>query len=386
MSDVGDEIRLYAGTRARTWITRDGLQPQQLSAVAAAAGGPKGLGLIALDRWLFGEWLADHTAALDLVGASIGAWRMAAAAQRDPVAALTRLADTYIGPADLSSKPSRDELSGYMRRLGTACLPEQGAWPQWTAGRRLHVLTNQAGPALGARNDRLAFARAAAANARGRKHLASFLQRVIFTGGDVSNLGPQPLGHLRVPADAMGRLLLPAEAMSHLPIPADGLGHATCPLTPANLSDALQASGNLPLLCHPVTGIADAPPGCYWDGGLIDYHLAWPWTQYAGLVLYPHFRPGLIPGWLDKAMPWREWRVGQGNPALDNVLLVTPGPALLERLPGGKLPERQDFHRCKGDLQGLARRWRTAYQECERLAEAFARWVESPDPRVLRAL
>jgi hypothetical protein len=350
-------MTLYAGARVRDLIGQHGLQPAMLSAIAAAAGGPKGLGLIPLDRWLFGTWLREHTAPLELIGASIGAWRMTAAAQVDADARLKQLADTYIGPTPLTRRPSRTEVSRFMRKLATACLPEQGE-PRWAAGRRVQVLTARApGPVQG-RSEARHFARMGLANLYDRRALGGYLQRVVFHVD-----GARPL-----------------------PVPDDGLGATRCAATSANLADALQASGNLPLLCHPVRGIADAPDGHYWDGGLIDYHLAWPWQQFQGIVLYPHFRNRLVPGWLDKTLPWRHLRAGQHHPWLENVLLITPGPGLLARLPGNRLPERGDFDWCRGDMQALARRWRQAYQECDRLAEAFARWVEKPDPQQLRSL
>ena len=40
------------------------------------------------------------------------------------------------------------------------------------------------------------------------------------------------------------------------------------------------------------------------DGGIIDYHLHLPYHRAQGLVLYPHFIDRIVPGWLDKALPW----------------------------------------------------------------------------------
>lgn len=69
------------------------------------------------------------------------------------------------------------------------------------------------------------------------------------------------------------------------------------------LRDALLASGSIPLVLDAVTDIAGAPPGRYWDGGLVDYHLHLPYQREPDLVLYPHFADHIVPGWLDKAMP-----------------------------------------------------------------------------------
>ncbi|HCN87857.1 MAG TPA: lysophospholipase, partial [Oxalobacteraceae bacterium] len=76
-----------AGPKALEHIRRHGLRAQDIAVVPAAAGGPKGLILQSLDQWLFGHWLPSAPRERTLLGASIGAWRMAAACHADPVAA-----------------------------------------------------------------------------------------------------------------------------------------------------------------------------------------------------------------------------------------------------------------------------------------------------------
>ncbi|MGH8805907.1 MAG: phospholipase, partial [Polaromonas sp.] len=89
-------LRIYAGPQARRHIEQNGLQPQDIAVVPGAAGGPKGLILGPLDRFIFGDWLARTMQPVHLVGASIGAWRMATACLNDPVAAFARLEHDYI--------------------------------------------------------------------------------------------------------------------------------------------------------------------------------------------------------------------------------------------------------------------------------------------------
>ena len=67
-----------------------------------------------------------------------------------------------------------------------------------------------------------------------------------------------------------------------------------------------------------------------------------------------------------------------GRQWLDNVLIVAPSAALLARLPGGRLPDRRDFHRYGTDHDRRLRDWRQAIGECERLADAFAGFCEAP--------
>ena len=61
-----------------------------------AAGGPKGLALNGLDRYLFGRWLPRSAQTVHLLGASIGAWRLGAACLPDADRALADLAEDYV--------------------------------------------------------------------------------------------------------------------------------------------------------------------------------------------------------------------------------------------------------------------------------------------------
>ena len=89
-------LTLHAGPRARARLRDGPLRPSDVRVVPAAAGGPKGLVLNPLDRLLFGRWLAGSEHEVHLLGASIGAWRMACATLPDADAALGELAEDYI--------------------------------------------------------------------------------------------------------------------------------------------------------------------------------------------------------------------------------------------------------------------------------------------------
>ncbi len=299
-----------------------------------------------LDRWLFGEWLRDNPR-LELVGASIGAWRMAAASASDAARALSRVCDAYVNQV-YSERPSPEEVSAGCRDLARAALDGQPV-PAPRPGVTLSVLTARARGFLALRHSRAAFLRVAAANALGRARLGRYFERVVFEAG------------------LPGRLLAAA---------FDAFDLARVPLAPANAEGALLASGSIPLICSPVRDPADAPPGHYWDGGVIDYHLLLPFTRLPGLVFYPHFVPEVTPGWLDKQLPWR--RGARGHAWLDNVLLVAPSRALLARLPGGRLPDRHDFYRFGRDHAARRRAWKQAIAECERFADDVRAWLERP--------
>jgi hypothetical protein len=355
---------ILAGQHAAAHVRRHGLTPSDIGCVPAAAGGPKGLALMPLDHRLFGAggWLRDVP--LDLIGASIGAWRMVCAAQVDADSALQRLSEGYVAQR-YNRKPTPREVSDECRKLARAVLGESG-WPALRAQASVLVLTTRARGVLHADASRAAFARAALSNALSRAQLAAHMERVVFSHGT-----PHVL-HTETPAfDAFGLTLVP--------------------LTPANAEDALLASGSIPLVCAPVRDPAGAPRGDYWDGGLVDYHLLLPYDRAPHarpgdrkLVLYPHFVPYVTPGWLDKFLPWR--RRARGHAWLSNMLLIAPSPAFLAQLPNRKLPDRQDFYRYGLDHAGRERDWRRAIGECGRFADEVMEWLERPDPSVLQPL
>src|SRR3569833_3369941 len=88
-------LSIHAGPKALAHIREHGLRAQDIAIIPAAAGGPKGLKIQKLDQWLFGHWLPSAPRLRTLIGASVGAWRMAAACQADPAAAFQRLGDLY---------------------------------------------------------------------------------------------------------------------------------------------------------------------------------------------------------------------------------------------------------------------------------------------------
>jgi hypothetical protein len=352
-SDRHGVLAVRAGPRALAHLRERGLAPADIACVPAAAGGPKGLALLPLDRLLHGEWLS-RAPGVHFVGASIGAWRAAALASADPPAALGRLQHAYVRGQDYPPRPSPAQVGAAIRGIVRGLLDGHPVAPRPGVG--LDVLTSRARGALGGNDSRGAFARAAVGNAVSRRRLAAHLERVSFHAGAPSVL--------HEPFDAFGWIRVALEAR--------------------NAEDALQASGSIPIVCTPVRDIAGAPAGRYWDGGLIDYHLLLPYARLRGIVLYPHFVPHVTPGWLDKHLPWR--RVPRAHPWLDNVLVVAPSPAFLATLPNGRLPERNDFYRYGTDHARRIRDWERAIGECGRFAEAAMRWLADPIPEVVRPL
>lgn len=344
------DIRL--GAAARRHIAERGLSPGDITCMPAAAGGPKGLALLPFDRLFAREWL-PQTAQIELIGASIGAWRMAALAHADPLSALDRLQAAYVREQNYPHRPSTSQVASVCRGVARAVSRDTALPP---ADRiALSIITARARGPLAA-GTRRAFARAAIANTVARRRLAAHLQRVVFQAG----------------------------APSRLAVRDDPFGYETVPLTHINLEDALLASGSIPLICDPVRNIAGAPSGDYWDGGLIDYHLLLPYRELGGVVLYPHFVPWVTPGWLDKSLRWRARP--RDHAWLANVLLIAPSAAMLQRLPNGKLPDRSDFYHYGIDHAARIAVWERAIAECERFAEAALSWLTQPDLSLARPL
>ena len=362
-------LTIRAGRRARERIAREGFAAAMVDLVPGAAGGPKGLGLAGLDRAIFGEWLPSAPRVRHLVGASIGAWRFAAACCNDPARALAAFADAYTRqtyPRNADARFVTAAAREMLRELFAGREAEILASPAY----RLHVLAVRGRWPL-TRDSRLrtslGFGIAALANVLGRRHLARFIERTMF----VDARDPPPFGSeatLQAPA---GR-----------PIRFDAFHTHHVVLDARNLGEALLASASIPMVLQGVRDIPDAPPGIYWDGGIIDYHLHLPYHHAEGLVLYPHFTDRIVPGWLDKGMPWRRAR----GAWLDNVVLVSPSRAYLAALPGGKLPDRGDFRRFQGNDAARMASWRGAIAESDRLGEAFLAFTRSPDPARIEAL
>ncbi|GAB3441467.1 patatin-like phospholipase family protein [Massilia solisilvae] len=357
-------LSFHAGPAALARIRAHGLRAQDVAIIPAAAGGPKGLIFQHLDQWVFGDWLPCAPRERTLIGSSIGAWRMAAACQRDPARAFARLGELYSGQRYSSARPTQDEIDEVVRDLLREFVSGHEDDIVNHPHHRLHLITVRGKGSLAAarlpRAQKLGFAAAALHNLASRERLGNLLERVVI--GDKRARAPW----LRERFDSF---------TTHFP-----------DLTRQNLASALLASGTLPLIMKPVSGIAQAPPGYYWDGGIIDYNLALPYSkaEEGAIVLYPHFNEHIVPGWLDKAMPWRRAARGPNRAWLDNVLIVAPSPEFKRTLPRAKLPDRSDFKYYGADQDERIRLWRQAIGQGERLRDEFAAFVEKPNLSLIR--
>lgn len=363
-------LNIIAGPQARAHLAREGLKPEDISVIPAAAGGPKGLILQGLDHHLFGDWLGPAQLSrrveqglpeLQLIGASIGGWRMAAACASRPVEAFKRLADQYCEgqryPKGVTRKQITEVCEAMVGELiagfeSDLCAP---------AGKQLLVWVNRGKNTLyaakrGERHEprKGGFASAVLSNAWNRNALARYFERWVF------HSGPQ--------------------APDWLQKPHDGIPFHFAQLGTPNLQHALLASGSIPFVLDAVPHIhhhsgSELLEGPFWDGGLTDYHLALPYHRTPGLVLYPHFSDTVTPGWLDKFLKLRKARPDW----MSNVILISPSREFVASLPAKKIPDRSDFKRYGLDHDLRIRHWRQAIAESHRLAEEFAEFVRKPD-------
>jgi hypothetical protein len=343
-------LHVHAGPRARAQLRERGLAAADVRVVPAAAGGPKGLVLNPLDRFIFGHWLADRARAVQavhLLGASIGAWRMACACLADPDAAFAQLAADYIAQdyphAPGKAPTARDVSAVFGAKLNERFGARSGEVLS-QARYRLHVLTSRGRHLLrreGRLRTPLGYLGAFATNLVSRRAMGGWLERVMFS-----------------------------DPREPLPFALHDFRTRQVALTPGNLGSSLLASCSIPFWLDAVHDIPGAPRGAYWDGGITDYHLHLDYAQMSrGLVLYPHFQSTVVPGWLDKGLRHRHGATAR----LANVVLLAPNPEWVNAaLPNAKLPDRGDFKTYGDDLAGRQRAWTRAVAESQRLADEFA--------------
>ena len=384
-------LNIYAGPLARQTIAQNGLQPSAVRTIPAAAGGPKGLILGALDRYIFGDWLNGSKHTIDLVGASIGAWRMATACLNQAAFGFRRLEHDYIRQhyelPPGQKRPSAamvSELFGQnLQAFYSGRVQEILQHPRY----RLHIVTSRGRHLLGTEHSLrtpLGYFGAFVTNVVRRKAMGAWLERVVFS--------------------APGAEGDPAVCAA-LPFATDDYRTRQVPLSERNFNQALQASCSIPFVLKAVHNIPGAPPGAYWDGGITDYHLHLNYLtgtknainsgaahardtgasgqfDQGGLVLYPHFQKAVVPGWLDKNLKWRH----HATPHLDHMLLLAPNPEWVKTLPNGKLPDRTDFTHYGNDLAGRVKAWNAACSASTQLVDEFAAWLDKPDMGRVQAL
>ena len=342
-------LSVYMGSEAAKAIGEQGWQSAPFNTLIGASGGPKWLILSELDKVLGHSLLLGRGEPMTLLGSSIGTWRHACLSLNDSGAAISRLQQAYLYQEYSRARPSPIEVSEVAEQMLRRALGPEGA-RQIAAHPTLHnaIVTARAkGVARGKSGWKLGVGMATATlgNAVSRKALELLFDRVAFCHSELSSM---PF--------------------------TNGFNTQLTPLDELNLIPALKASGAIPFLmkCEPT--IPGASGGPFWDGGIIDYHFTLKANQKPGLVLYPHFRDRLTPGWFDKMLRWRTPQ----RSVIDQLVLMCPSDAFLAQLPHGKIPDRGDF-RVMSPADRVAY-WETCVLESGRLAEAFHNLISGDDP------
>ncbi|WP_444884274.1 hypothetical protein [Microbulbifer sp. PSTR4-B] len=330
---------LLAGAKAARRVREEGLHQGQFSTLVGASGGPKWLVISQLDRVLMGAFFKGRSEPIATLGSSIGSFRNMCYAMENPLAALERLEYGYIHQSYGDTKPTPAEITATGGAILQEVLGGSGARevvenPLWQS----HFVTARGrGPLASEKRAILAPAlfTSALVNAVSRHSLKAFWERVVF--------------HSRAQAT----------------VKFGNLSTANAPLTRENVREVVLASGSIPLVMAGVRNPAGAPLGNYRDGGITDYHFDLRFSHPRGLVLYPHFFPFMVPGWFDKGLSWRRVR----GDAMMSTLLIAPSPGFVERLPFGKIPDRNDFYKMPSDER--VRYWKKVVEMSRQVADDF---------------
>ena len=342
-------LRIKAGKKAYEIIKDGGFNFDAVAAYFGAAVGPRWLISSGFDLTLLTQGLLGRKRACHLIGSSAGAWRFAAWLQPEAADSYRKFIQAYITvgfsrkdtPATILDKFA-DIMNEYI---------DDDALPFALANKRyrLSVITARARGLVA--SEKIALQKSALAvcyvlNYFSRNNLYAFADRVVFYNGSK----PPPF------------CFQPQFRGTYVRI------------NEANFKYAVMASGAIPLVVAGVRNIFGAPRGVYRDGGLIDYHLS---HQFAAkdneLVLFFHHQERIIPGWLDKNIRRRVL----DDQTLSNVVMIFPSQSFIDKLPGEKVPDRDDFLTYVDQGGQRIENWNKAVELSAPLGEDFLELVES---------
>ena len=342
-------LHIKAGEKAYKIIKDGGFDFNAVSAYFGAAVGPRWLVASGFDLALLSQGLLGKRKPVNLIGSSAGAWRFAAWIQPQAVESYRKLISTYI-TVNYTRQDTPSTILEKFNRIINEYI-ENDALPFALNNKhyRLSVITARS-RGLVASEKRLLQKSALAAcyimNFFNRDHLYHFADRVVFYNGS------KPPSFCLQP-QFRGRYVQ---------------------INEVNFKYAVMASGAIPLVVAGVRNIFGAPRGVYRDGGLIDYHLS---HQFAAgeneLVLFFHHQERIIPGWLDKKIVRR----APDAQTLSNVVMVFPSQSFVERLPDGKVPDRDDFVNYIDNSSRRIENWNRAVELSAPLGEDFLELVAS---------
>jgi len=343
------DISVKAGSRVMEKIREGTFHPDGISTCIGPGAGPRWLVAAGFDLTLLREKTLGGKRPVVLLGASAGALRFAAWVQPEAEKSYGNLLDGYVA-LTFDDRDNRRTVAAKIEDVIDRVV-ENDAIPFALANKRyrLTVVTARARKLAAAEWGALqatGLAWAFLSNALHRGFLYSSFERVLFY------TGPLP------PRFAFRK----------------GFRGKTVPLGQANFKPALLASSAIPLVVSGVKDIFGAPPGTYRDGGLVDYHLNGRYGEGEGdVTLFFSHQERIVPTWLDKRLTRR----APPGSVLDNVLMVHPTAAFVEKLPDGKVPDREDFKRFWKDPGTRIANWRRAVERSSHFGEVFLELLES---------
>lgn len=344
-------IEIYAGKTALNTLKEHGFKQSLFTTMIGASGGPKWFTLYSWDKYLFSHFFKQRTTPLTMLGSSAGAFRAACFGQKDPVAAIERLAKHYSETVYLK-RATPEQITQSAKSLLETALGNNGLQ---------EILTN---PVV---KSHFFVAKCNGLTASDRKPLLGLglLRSYLANLDDRRLLNKQYERFVFGPADSELQFVDPANFRS-----------TRVALNTANLKQALLASGSIPLVMQGVRNIPDCPVGTYRDGGIVDYHFDLQ-IKTDGLVLYPHFNSVPKAGWFDKKLS------RSVHPqSYDNVVLICPSQAFIQSLPYQKIPDRSDFtHLAPAPRIAY---WQTVFKETEKLAAELHDVIETQNMDVLK--
>jgi hypothetical protein len=331
-------ICIKAGKRAYEIIQDGGFHFDRVTTYFGPATGPRWLIASGFDLALLKNGLLGRSKAIHLVGSSAGAMRFAAWLQPEPEKSYRTLMESYIGITYKRNDTPATVLESLVNLANAYIEDDALSFALANKKYRLAIITARAKNLVASELkwvQRIGIGICFLFNAINQSYIHDFAERVVFYNG------PKP-PHFCLRPGYRGRFIR---------------------LNEINFKYAVMASGAIPLVVAGIIDIFGAPSGVYRDGGLIDYHLT---HNYAptdeDIILFFNHQERIIPGWLDKRLSYRRPQAD----ILDNVVMIYPTDAFIAKLPGGKVPERDDFAIFIDDPASRIKNWRRAAPSCTR--------------------
>ena len=339
-------LEIYAGDTALKTIKEKGFSPELFTSFLGASGGPKWFTLFGLDKYIFGDFFKDRKQPLNLIGSSAGAFRAACFSQKNPVAAIERLAKNY-SETVYSEKAKPEEITTKAIVLLDELFGETGAEEIINNDVFIaHFIVAKCNGFVASENklkQGIGLVKSMLSNRIGRSLLTSQYERYIFQ-------------HKH------------SDLVIHDPY---NFSTTKLNLSQNNIKGALLASGAIPMVMQGIRDIAECPQGMYRDGGIVDYHFDFE-IKNEGLTLYPHFSSTLKAGWFDKNL---SRKVKQKH--YDKTVLICPSQIFIESLPHGKIPDRTDFTTMEPKERLVY--WQQVFLQSEQLAQEFSKFYQTQD-------